>query len=51
MVKKILNILLVTKMLKKIRLLCIFGPNMSVYKRDFDQIKCMYFLIKDETYI
>ena len=23
---------------------------MSIYKRDFDKTKCMYFLIKDEKY-
>ena len=24
---------------------------MSIYKRDFDKTKCMYFLIKDEKYL
>ena len=33
---------------KKIRPLCIFRPKISIYKRDFDETKCMYFFIKDE---
>ena len=33
---------------KKIRPL--FHPKMSIYRRDFDKIKCMYFLIKEETF-
>ena len=33
---------------KRIRPLCIFHPKMSIYKRDIDEAKCMYFLIKSE---
>ena len=32
----------------KIKSLCIFRPRISIYKKDFDKTKCMYFLIKDE---
>ena len=31
----------------KIRLLCIFLPKMSAYRKDFDKTKCMSFLIKN----
>ena len=41
-VKKILNISLATKMLKN-RLLCIFLPKMSAYRKDFDKTKYMSF--------
>ena len=34
----------------KIKPLCIFHPRMSVYKKDFDKTKCMYFVIKDESF-
>ena len=34
---------------KEIRPLCIFFPEMSIYKRYFDKTKCMYFMIKDEN--
>ena len=40
MINKNLNILFVTKMLKKIKPLCIFPPKMGMYNKDF--------LIKDE---
>ena len=33
---------------KGIRPLCIFFPEMSIYKRYSDKSKCMYFIIKDE---
>ena len=33
---------------KEIRALCIFFPEMSIYKRYSDKTKCMYFMIKDE---
>ena len=33
---------------EEIRPLCIFFPEMSIYKRCSDKTKCMYFLIKDE---
>ena len=47
MVNKILNISLVTKMLKN-RPLFIFRPKMSIYKRNSCKTRCMCFLIKDE---
>ena len=31
---------------KKVRLLCVMLPNMSAYRRDLDETKYMYFLIK-----
>ena len=33
---------------RKIRLLCIFLPKISTYEGDFDQTKCIPFLVKDE---
>ena len=45
MVKGFLNISLATEMLKKIRPLCIFLPEMSTYRRDFVKKS---FLIKDD---
>ena len=42
MVKRILNISLATKMLKN-RLLCIFLPKMSAYRKGFDETKYMSF--------
>ena len=33
---------------KKIRPLCIFLPKVSAYRKDFDETKCMSFLIKDD---
>ena len=32
---------------KKIRYLCVFLPKMSAYRKDFDGIKYISFLIKD----
>ena len=32
----------------KIKLLCIFRSKMSIYKKDSDKTRCMYFLIKEE---
>ena len=44
-VKEVLNILLVPILVtKKMRLLCIFLPIMSAYRRDFDKTKYMSFL-------
>ena len=37
MVNQILNISLVTNILKKIRHLCIFHPQIIIYKRNFDE--------------
>ena len=34
---------------KEIIPLCIFIPEMSIYKRYSDKTKCMYFMIKDEN--
>ena len=48
MVKKDLIVLLTTKMLEKIRPLWIFLPNMSAYRKDFDETTYIYFLIKDD---
>ena len=33
---------------KEIRPLCIYFPEMCIYKRYSDQSKCIYFMIKDE---
>ena len=35
---------------KEIRPLCIFFPEMNIYKRYSDKNKCMYFMIKDENF-
>ena len=48
LVKKYLNIFLATKMIKKVRLLDIFIPKRSAYRRDFDETKQVFFLIKDD---
>ena len=48
MVKRFLNILLPTRILKKIRPLCLFFPKMSGYRRDFDETKYISFLIQDD---
>ena len=37
-------------MIKKIIPLCILHPKLSIYERDFDKSKCMYFLINDENF-
>ena len=47
LVKKDLNNLSVTKMIKKIRPLCIFLQKMNAYRKDFGESKSMSFLIKD----
>ena len=51
MVNKIFKYFIVYKDAQKIRHLCIFRPKMSIYERDFDKTKGMYFLIKDETFL
>ena len=51
MVKKDLNILLVTKILKKIKTLCIFLPKMTAYRKDFDETEYISFLIKDDEFL
>ena len=45
--KKTLNILLATKMIKN-RPLCLLLPKLSANRRNFDETKCMAFLIKDD---
>ena len=45
--KKVLNILLVTKMVKN-RPLCIFLPKISAYRRDFHETEYMFILTKDD---
>ena len=47
MVERVSNILLVTKMTKKLRPLCILLLQMSGYRRDFDETKYMSSLRKD----
>ena len=47
LVKRVLSILLVTKMIKKVRPSFILFPKLSGCRRDFDKNKCMDFLIKD----
>ena len=42
-VKRVLNILLVTKMVKKVRPLCVLLPKMNAYGKDFDETKHMFF--------
>ena len=48
LVNKILNILLVTRMIKN-RPLCKFFPKMSTY-RSFNKNNCMYFMIKEKSF-
>ena len=43
-----MNFSLATKMLNKISPSCIFIPKISAYRREFDETKCMSFLIKDD---
>ena len=35
---------------KEIRPLCIFFPEMSIYKRFSDKTRCIFFMIKDEHF-
>ena len=44
MLRRVLNVSSATKMLKKVKLLCIFLP----YRRDFDETKYLCFLVKDD---
>ena len=46
MVKKHLNVLLVTKMLKNLPS-CIFLTKMASYRKDFDETEYISFLMKD----
>ena len=47
MLKKDLNTVLATKMLKKIKPLCVFLPKMTAYRKDFDETKYISVLRKD----
>ena len=49
--KRVLNILLVTKMVQKVRPLSIMLPKMSIYRRDLDETTYRSFLIKDNELI
>ena len=51
MFNKILNISLVTIIIRKIRPLCIFFLEKSEYRIEFDTTACMSFLMKDEEYL
>ena len=46
--KKDFKYFIVYKDAQRIRPWCIFPPNMSAYRRDFDKTKCISILIKDE---
>ena len=35
---------------KEIRPLCIFRSTLSIYRRGFDESKCIYFMIKDKFF-
>ena len=50
LINKLLNILLVTKMIKKIRALCVSFPTINTY-RSFDKNNCMYFMIEEEKFL
>ena len=47
LVRKFLSISSAINMLKKIRPSCILLPEMSAYRKDCDETKYMFFLIKD----
>ena len=36
---------------KKFKPLCIFFPETNVYKKDLDETKCMYSLLKDKEFL
>ena len=48
MVKKRFKFFIGYRDAKKIRPLCIFLPNMTAYRKDFDETKYMSFLIKND---
>ena len=50
LINKLLNILLVTKMIKKIRALCVSFPKINT-NRSFDENNCMYFMIEEEKFL
>ena len=49
--KKKKKAVLATKMLKKIKPLCVFLPKMSPYGKYFDEIKDVSFLIRDDKFL
>ena len=49
MVKAVLNILLLTKMMEKLDL-CIMFPQMSAYRKDFDEFNYVFFDKRLEKY-
>ena len=51
MVKKRFKYFIGYKDAKKIRPLCVFLLKMSAYRKDFDETKYMYFLIKVDNII
>ena len=48
MVKKDLNTLLATKILKKIKSSWVFLPEMAACRKDFDATKYVSFFVKDD---
>ena len=51
MVKEDLNTLLDTEMLTPIKVLCVFLPKMTAHRKGFDEIKYIFFLIKDNEFL
>ena len=50
LLNRILNILLDMKIIRKLYIDAYFFPEMIIYKRYFDKIKCIYFDIKDDFF-
>ena len=48
MENKILNISMVTKIIKKIKPSCIIFPETKAYRIDLDETECKSFLVKDK---
>ena len=51
MVNKISDISLATKIIKKIRLLCILFPKVSAYRIGFDENECVCLIIKEDKWL
>ena len=51
MIKKDFKYFIGYKVSEKIRPLCIFCPQMITYKRNFDENRHIYFLIKEEKLV
>ena len=51
MVNKISDISLATKIIKKIRLLCILFPKVSTYRIGFDENECVCLTIKEDKWL